>query len=503
MGRKARIQTNRFWGGISDDPNQETPSVFQVTKHFDIFTQPFRLTPYRSLEADENDGSSSTGMKQYDVREMILASDAKLYGLGTKSANSNTKVFRKDTPESGNWTVPSSAEGSANVIRGCFVEYYNNLYGFQGTNQVFKYGDITSSPTFTNSAATVGATITSVANGVIAKDDVLYMAYNNIIVSVDSGGTITDNVLTLPGHLKVTSLDTYGNYLAIGCAHKDNPTEGRSIVFLWDLVQDDVTESIDFGDGALLVLAEIEGRLIGVSDEFIDSDLSAGNGAIMIRSWAGGAPQVMKQIPAKANATGALLQWKVKKGSKLYFSAKIPQNAGATENFEGIFVVGRRGTTYPYAVTLDTIDENVDSNGIQGFGNAGNIWFIAHSGDGSIDKTDDSANYNFTSIYESQVFMGDDPAKPKALHVVRVTNDPLPSGGSLTLKYRVDNDSTWKTIFVSDTDDAVSYEAVREEEDSDDAFDDFHSIEFRLESDGGAVPKSLSFDYEEKDDLAG
>jgi len=77
------IQANNFSGGISDDPRKQTANEFQITKHFDIFSQPNRLIPYRSLEADTNDGSTSTAMKQYAVKDFVYSStSAKLYGLG-------------------------------------------------------------------------------------------------------------------------------------------------------------------------------------------------------------------------------------------------------------------------------------------------------------------------------------------------------------------------------------------------------------------------------------
>ena len=71
MSKTVEIKVNNFSGGISDDPRKESASEFIITKHFDIFSQPNRLTPYRSLEADTDDGSTSTGMKQYFVRDFV------------------------------------------------------------------------------------------------------------------------------------------------------------------------------------------------------------------------------------------------------------------------------------------------------------------------------------------------------------------------------------------------------------------------------------------------
>ena len=74
MGKLIEIKLNNFSGGVSDDPREENATKFQITKHFDAFSQPNRLTPYRSLEADTNDGSTATGMKQYVVQDFLYAS---------------------------------------------------------------------------------------------------------------------------------------------------------------------------------------------------------------------------------------------------------------------------------------------------------------------------------------------------------------------------------------------------------------------------------------------
>jgi hypothetical protein len=164
MSKPFKIKRNRFDGGISDDPRKPSVNEFQITKHFDIFSNPFRLTPYRSLEADTNDGSTATGMKQYLVRDFFYASaSAKLYGLG-QTAGGLTKIVYKADATTGNWTLPASSEGNGAVQNGCFFEFKDYAWGFQGTNQVFKWGLLSGSPSITNSVATVASTITSVAN---------------------------------------------------------------------------------------------------------------------------------------------------------------------------------------------------------------------------------------------------------------------------------------------------------------------------------------------------
>src|SRR3990167_7227410 len=135
-----QAQQNNWSSGISDDVRAISQNGFSLTKHFDIFTNPNRLTPYRSFEADTETSVSSTDLKQYFVRDFLYASaSSKLYGLGQTGAGL-TKITQKAVAESGLWTLPSSSEGNGAVKNGCLLEYKDYLWGFQGTTQVFKWG---------------------------------------------------------------------------------------------------------------------------------------------------------------------------------------------------------------------------------------------------------------------------------------------------------------------------------------------------------------------------
>lgn len=489
MAKTLKTKINNFFGGISDDIRKSSPTEFQITKHFDVFSNPNRLTPYRYLSADTNDGSTATGMKQYYVRDFLYhSSSTKLYGLGQTGAGL-TKIVYKADATTGNWTLPSSSEGNGAVQNGCLIEYKDYLWGFQGTTQVWKWGLLSGTPSITNSAGTVG-TITSVAQGVIAKDDNLYLPYNNKIVRVTSGGTVNDAVLTLPTNFKITSICNYGNYLAIGCA-PISTYNGTSKVFLWNLTSTDVQEAIDWGEGELRVLETIEGILVGITDRYLNNTTGAGRGSMIIQVYSGGVPQVIKEIFTQALTGKTIPLSKAVKNNRLFWSAKIMTNSAGTEYNEGIWSFGRKNSQYPWAITLDIIDENVTTSGIQGFGTAANYFFIAHSADGSIDKTSSTATYTFTSIYESQIFDFGDATLDHRIEVISITTAPLPSGASLTVKYRVNSDTSWTTIGTLSTTNAITRDFFNIESTGDNLAT-FNELRLRFESTGGAELTSYS-----------
>lgn len=463
------ISIRNFSGGISDSSRKLSTTEFQITKHFDIHTDPARLIPYRSLEADTHDGSSSTGMKQYFVRDFKYHSaSAKLFGLG-QTAGGLTKIVYKADATTGNWTLPASSEGNGAVKNGCFVEFKDYMFGFQGTNQLWRWGTISGgSPTISNSFATVGSTITSVADGLIASDANLYLPYNNTLVRIAPGMTVSDAVISVPTQFKITSICNFGSNMAIAAAPISS-FNGVSKVFLWNLSSDLFYETIELGEGDVRVVEQIDGALICITDRYLNNSVGAGKGSMIVQVFSGGV-QVFKEIYTKALTSKDIPLSKAVKNNRLFFAAKIMTNSAGTNYDEGIWSFGRKNGSYPYALTLDIIDENIDTDGIQAFGLAGNYFFVAHSGDGSIDKTNDAATYAFTSIYESQIFDFGDPCLQKRIEKLSIYTAPFPSSGSVTVKIKVDDDTSFTTVGSFSTEGGISR--------------DFYNIE----STGGELP---------------
>ncbi len=483
MAKTVEISISDFSGGISDDARKDSANGFQITKHFDIFSNPKRLTPYRSLEVDTSTSVSATDLKQYFVRDFLYTTgSAKLYGLGQTGAGL-TKILQKADATMGLWTTPASSEGASAVQNGCFVEYKDYIWGFQGTTQVWKWGLLSGTPAITDSAGTVG-TITSVAQGVIAKDDNLYLPYNNKLVRVSSNGTVTDAVLTLPTNFKINSICNFGDYLAIACAPISS-FAGNSKVFLWNLTSTEVQAVIDWGEGELRILETVEGLLVGVTDRYLNNSTGAGRGSMIIQVYSGGNPQIYKEIFTQALTGKSIPLSKALKNNRLFWSAKIMTNSAGTTYNEGIWSFGRKNVKYDYTLTLDVIDENVGTSGIQAFGTASNYFFVAHSNDGSVDKTNDAATYAFTSLYESQIFNFNDVDHLKTLNKVKAAFRALATGEIVTLKYRLDGATAWTTIGSVSTVGELSRTFVNIES-TGEVFTAGKEVEFRLESSGGA-----------------
>ena len=484
MSKIVELKINNFASGISDDPREDNATKFQVAKHFDIFSNPSRLTPYRSLEADTETSVSSTDLKQYLVKDFLYhSSSAKLFGLGQTGAGL-TKIVQKADATTGQWTKPATSEGIGAVQNGCFIEYKDILWGFQGTNQIFKWTIATN--TITNSASTTGVTITSVAQGLVFND-YLYLPYNNKIWRATDATTFSDAYLTLPTNFKITSLTQWGKYIAIGVAPVST-FNGVSKVVLWDGISTEIQESIDWGEGELRILETIEGFLVGVTDRYLNNAVGAGRGSMIVQVYSGGVPQVVKEVFTQALTGKTIPIQKAVKNNRLFWAAKIMTNSAGTTYNEGIWSFGRKNINFPFALNLDinvdSTDGSVNTSGIQSIGSAGNYFFITHSGDGSILKTDDTAAYTFSSAYESQVFDFGDIDSDKTLLSLKVSFRKQLAGESVTAKYRVDGATSWTTIGTASTDGTLSRTFLNIES-TGAAFASGREYEFQLLSTGG------------------
>lgn len=492
MARRTIIK-NRFDGGISDDIRQQSATGFAITKHFDIYSNPFRLSPYRSTEADTNDGSTSTGMKQYDVRNFQYGSDGKLYGVGIQPSSATRQwIFYKTDPTTGNWTVDNAYKSSINTgvsWRNSFLEWQGKFWSFGGTTKVI---NCPLAGTYNDNVATVGATITHVAQSVIAPDNNMYMFYNNIVVRVKADSSVVDNALVLPSDGRITNACLYGKYMAIAWASGTTLTAGgRSKLFLWDLVSSDVTDAIDFGEGQLMIVGNIEGQVIGISDLFMSATVGLTMGSVVIRRYSGGTPVVQTVIQMNQNATlGLFRRETVVKGNRIFFTACLPFNGSTSTQSTfnlGIWSFGRKTESSPFALTLDYVEEAVDPTNytIVSFGNAGNYWFINHSVDGSITKTDDSATYSFTSYIETEKLNFGDINKLKKLSGIAVSYVPLGTTGQVVVKYRVDSATAWTTVSTNTTDNDTNREDININS-TGSTLAEFSEMQLRIESTGGA-----------------
>ena len=494
MGKIIETKINRFDGGISDSVHELSANKFSISKHFDIFTDPYRLIPHWSLEADQ------TG--QTAIGNFLWTTNSRLMGLGTSGGFPCVYYKTGATLITDNWATVANLTAAAGTVNyDCFVEHLDKIYFWddghliQGTNDA----SIALSETYQT------VSHTNVAQGLVhSANGTLYLPYDNKIAQITSAASFTaDAAPSISADYIITSLAEYGTYLAIGCKSASGLFSSK--VFLWDMVATTFVDIIDWGGGDLGVLNNLDGYLFGVSVSSTSTlYLTFNRRSLVIRQWGGGAKaNVLSEIfPDPFTTVGTVSLYQRVNfiyNNRLYFSANIQKTTGG-ESRCGLFCIGKKSPFYNYAVTLDRVATNDNSeNGILGAIIVGDACWTVYTAVGTINRTNDAETYSATSIYESQKFdgriYGYDSSYTKKLIGCSVQTDSLPTAGQVVLKYRVDGASAWTTIFTNTTDSSISHDAINIES-SGDNLSQYKEIEFRIENTGGGAITGFGFKEE-------
>ena len=492
---------NRFDGGLSKDrrdgwvgsiKNGFTTNKFALTKHFDVFTFPKKLVPYYKTEADE---TKSYLINKFLYAPYLTAIAYRLYGLGLYTASASVSgapyVHNSDLTATG-WEDPVTGytAGEKAVNYSVFFYYKNYIYWWQGGNQLARFGVLTGATTVAEYKA---ITYTNLAQPVHhPADDCAYFFQDNVVHKLNDTSW-SASVLTLPAQFKIVAACPFGNYLAIACVSLQD-LDKESVVYLWDRDSSlaTLTERIDFGKGEIRHLANLNNKLTAVMNYYVDNAIGLNRGKILIKQASGNFAVTLNEIITDAYVTPGLVLPAVRMitNDKLYFVTRATLNS---DNREGIWVVDEYGR-----VALDTVEEDLATGtAFQGIFRLGNQWWIAHSEDGSIQRTDDAAAYSTTlaSVYESLIFNAGDSDLNKKLIGAAVMTEKMPTAGQIVLKYRINGATSWTTIYTDTTNSQISHGAINIEADGTN-LPEYKEIEFQILSTGGACITGLKFKSE-------
>lgn len=448
----AEIKITRFDGGVSDDIRDQSGNTFAISKHFDNFSNPLRLTPYR----DSEDAYASQDTFQ---GQNFLMYGGNQYILGRQTAAARASILKNTGIDVPSFSTPTNGEDPTYAISNynLFVEYKGVFYGLN-SNGIWSYNVGTT--TFT--AAAQALTYTSASQGIVhSQTDVLYFGYTNAtasyIASKDGAGAWSTQALTIPATLTITSICEYGNFLAILCT----PTNGGvARVFFWDMISTDVNQGFDLGEVTAQIIENVEDSLITVS--YTPALSSVTTVKVVLSRYTGTGFKRFKTITI---ASGNVPVAKQKYNDRLYFAMSSATSVGGTSfDYNGLWSVGRNAlgnmnVTYSYRP-----DNNALPQIIKGFQITRDYFYVSYqdadTGTYGLSKTNDQSSYTATSSYETQKMTGADSSKEKQAGAFSVMYAPMPTAGQVIAKYKKDSETGWTTIFTDTTNGAVSYQAV-------------------------------------------
>lgn len=500
-----KVVINNFSGGIVNDPRDTSAGVSRVVTNFDINTSPNRLIPFRSSE-DGNSNASNDLMRSWCIAKNTstptTASDFSLFGLARQTATDKVRIFKKNLTtgaatdlDDNAWTETANNTASANstVNYGCFVFYpkLGMIFGGHANRYIFEY-DPDGGTAFNETDADL-TSYTNLGQGIVhTKDDILYIPYDNKIAKNDNGSW-TVAALTIPTQFYISSICEFGNYIAIACAPVDGVSNSR--VYLWDrsTTLTTISENIDWGSGTLKVIEEISGYLVGIS--LYGGQSNTFNDKLIFRYFSGAGAVAYKEVLGTTGSNLTISKQKI--NNRIYFQASITLNGAVRE---GVWSYGLTPNGFNLVHERTPNNDTALSGGaLRGFFYTGDYLFQAFTTSGgthTVTKTDDTATYSATSIYESIInpkMATEDRIKLKQLTSISVGYKTQSAvSGQIVVKYKVDGGSyttaltaTTTGVQVFETKDAVGVPFTKGRE-----------YEFRIESTLGADVIEIGYGYD-------
>jgi hypothetical protein len=472
-----------FTAGMAAD--LRSSKGFARLQHFKPF--PHKLVPEFNTKADEN---KSFGVTRFLYAPWLSKTSFALFGYGVTNTNRPAIYAIEDDIISNSWFQPGAGTGAGAVARDerVFFYYKGYFYGFAAGTSLWRYGkvDDTSGLAWTDTYQSI--TYVNVAQPLHhPADDCAYFAVDNKIYRLDNT-TWNGLVLTLPDNLIITSLEADGDYLHIAC--KSQTGIGNSTSFQWDRDSslETVTAKYDWGRGDLLHIANLQGTVIGVINVFMTTTYGHRIGKMVIKAIVGG---VVKTIAEHVSSDFSYFDGnKFVTDDKLHFALELARDGGFIHGIFSVDAAGQLRVEVSEA-EADGITEQIRYQGIY---KTGEYWWIAHSNDGSVNRTDDQNNCTYTSVLETNII--GTPDVQSQFVGASVAFEPLPSGATVTLKCRKVSETNWTTIKAVTTTAETKLYATK---DTNSQARSFYELQYRIESTGGAVITGLEWTHETND----
>jgi hypothetical protein len=508
MSRKKDYFHYTFDGGMTDEPrNTSDLSKFAYISHLDIYRDKNRMFVMPGYAADMNDGSTATGMKQYDIRAFRYYSGG-LFAVGTKSNGTGSKLFSKATPTTASWTAVTGGEGNDNLATFTF------LNGTSSSNQHFLTIDGSNdlNTSYFNGSAVTDAHTQIVALGGQPSDAVASetRAYNDGIYFTKGGadtGLGRLNGATVTGSEKATSLfptDYATGDEQIGIfGFRTFPS--RAQLLLWDSASQLIDQRVEYGTGRGACIGYVNGFWVGVVNEGLDTRAStffAGevneNASFAIKVATGASAETIYREHGATNTNGIIKQLDGRYRDSMLFYARVPQDGAGTTFKQGLYAVGKTNIGSPLAVSvlLDTSSLGL----VEAYHNFGQHHFFGHNADGSISRLDtEDGTYGVPATIETLIYGADTPYL-KELNGLSITTENLPSGASILAEFRTDVDSAWTSMGTSNTVGRQVHNFTKRSDGT--VVGKFQEIQFRITITGKVVVKNLLVSISELDSLS-
>lgn len=500
-----KVSHNDFSGGMAQDVRELRTDTYAKAIGWNITDSQVMISTFPSKVVET--GSLAAGIATYTFNDAIGVIDTtgeSIFAVGTLNNSTALPKFASKnsmTPSDPYLDYTNSGDASGDVgsvVYGSLATYRNKVFAmrqatFLSQGKLVMYDRTTT--TYTQ-VGTIFSTAVNTGEGakpfVHSQSNIIYTAHGSVVAQYD-GTTFTAAAFTVASDLEIMSLSEFGSYLAIGC--QPRAIGGRSKVYLWNLDTGNTRaqEILDFGEGFLKVLENVNGELIGLSISSRGSSFGvAKTGQLTMRVYNGGAPVVVGKYTPSQASNFTLYNFKGKKNNIVYFAAQMA--IGGVDTHQ-LFCCGKNQNgryfltpdQYLIAPATDTIIA------VNGFGIVGDYFFFGfrgtNLGTGMFYRTTDQSNSfdpaTLDSLINSKMPVRDRPLKKK-LKGIYFTS---PTGGVFTVSYSVDG-SAFTQVYTG----TVSANSTQEITAFDDGshFKEGKEYQFRIVVTAGSAKVSLS-----------
>ncbi len=487
----ATVRINTFDGGQAQDIRTHATNEHTTSVNFDVFSDPHLLQPYYVQVADTSSGTIND-YNITDVDIMTIAGSTNLIGMGKQdSTHDYVSFFRKNNVSdiTTAWTQYVSSSGY-NQIAGTLCVYKGNAYAlaYNGTTVELIKWDGTGGA-LTNIGALGGSYNSSVPVArpfVHPEDNVLYMVAGNIISKYD-GSSFVGTAFTLPNSGYGVSLTSYGTNLAV--ATRPVNSWGDSMVYLWgrQTTVNTTQGNIRAGKEQINSVTNINNVLIMVmSSANAGSYSTVLDGRLIIRGYAGGAVETIKNMPFPAG--GGSNNFRMTKDDKLYFGFS---------NDTAIYVFGKNDSGQYFCSHDRKYPANISS--VTGLSFVGDYLFTSYT------KTSGSPATGFLAVTSTSAY-GDssyttainqampleDRYKHKQLEAIYVA---VKFGNTCTVSYSWDGGATNTIISDSTSTTGSNVTLYATNENSATPFEDGYELTITVAGTGNMQVKEIGYRY--------
>ena len=284
-----------------------------------------------------------------------------------------------------------------------------------------------------------------------SKDDKAYFFMNNIIYRLDNV-TWDGAVLTMADSEVIKTATEYGDYILFVTY---DANANRSTAYLWDRDsgKETMTAKYDMGRGEVEHVAVLDGVPIFVS-KFIDVNQGKPNVdyRFIVKRLNGSLVETVRQFDWNSLQIGDGV-WVSE--NKLYFGLQVQRTSTDTAELLVASVDSRGRIYFDIAITGATTD--LTKNLPNGILNDGDGWWVAQ--DAAEKAYSSTVLYGETSIFESLKMRADNPTAH--LDFIGSVIDTEPLSGTITLKFRKDEETDWITLGTFNTSNELKNSVVK------------------------------------------